>query len=165
MKLRSLQQLFIEELQDLYSAEDQILTVLPDIAANAASKELREALCQHVLQTRDHLTRLDRIFDQLGPKVNREARKCRGMEGILKDGQGIAKPYSDSDVRDAGIIAATQLVEHYEISGYGSASAHAALLGHAAWAGMLQATLSEEKEADRKLTHLAERINAETTAA
>jgi ferritin-like metal-binding protein YciE len=165
MKLASLHQLFVEELQDLYSAEEQIQTVLPDIAANAASRELREALCQHVLQTRDQLQQLDRIFDQLGPKVNREAKKCRGMEGILKDSQAITRSYSDSDVRDAGIIAVAQRVEHYEISGYGSASTHAVLLGHVAWAGMLRVTLEEEQAEDRKLTQLAERINTAVTAA
>lgn len=164
MKLESLQQLFIEECQDLYSAEQQILKALPKMIEKCASIQLRDAFQQHLQQTRNQVSRLDRIFDQI-PKVDRDDKKCKGMEGIIKDGEEIVKADAEPEVRDAGMISAAQHVEHYEIAGYGSARTYAQLLGKHEWARLLQETLDEEKETDRKLNSLAEKINIEAKAA
>jgi ferritin-like metal-binding protein YciE len=164
MKLESLQQLFYEELQDLYSAEQQIIKALPKMAEKTASMQLRNAFNEHLQQTRGQLARLDRIFDQLRD-VKREGKKCKGMEGIIKDGEEIVKADAEPEVRDAGMISAAQHVEHYEIAGYGTARTYAQLLGQNEWARLLQQTLDEEKETDRKLTQLAEQINIEAKAA
>src|SRR5512142_2445986 len=128
------------------------------------SVQLRSAFEEHLQQTRNQVSRLDRIFDQI-PKVDRDDKKCRGMEGIIKDGEEIVKSDSEPEVRDAGMIAAAQRVEHYEISGYGTARTYAQLLGRNNWANLLQQSLDEEKETDRKLNALAERINVEARAA
>jgi ferritin-like metal-binding protein YciE len=164
MKLESLQELLVEELQDLYSAEQQILKALPKMIDQSAASELRSAFNLHLEQTRRQVQRLDQIFDEL-PDVERDDKKCRGMEGIIKDGAEIVKSDSEPEVRDAGMIAAAQRVEHYEISGYGTARTYAQLLGHSNWANLLQQSLDEEKQTDRKLNALAERINVEAHAA
>jgi ferritin-like metal-binding protein YciE len=164
MKLESLQQLFIEELQDLYSAEEQILKALPKMVEKSASMQLRNGFNEHLQQTRAQVARLDRIFDQLHD-VKRDGKKCKGMEGIIKDGEEIVKANAEPEVRDAGMIAAAQRVEHYEVAGYGTARTYAQLLGQNEWASLLQQTLDEEKETDRKLTQLAEQINVEAIAA
>ncbi|MFB3917416.1 MAG: ferritin-like domain-containing protein [Terriglobales bacterium] len=164
MKLQSLHQLFIEEIQDLYSAEQQIIKALARMAEKAASPELRNGFEQHLQQSRGQIARLDRIFDQL-PDVKRDRKKCKGMEGIIKDGEDIVKSDAEPEVRDAGMISAAQHVEHYEIAGYGSARTYASLLGKNDWAQLLQQSLDEEKETDRKLNTLAERINVEARAA
>lgn len=164
MKLESLTQLFIEELQDLYSAEEQILKALPKMIEKTGSMQLREGFNHHYQQTRNQVSRLDRIFDQL-PNAKRDGKKCKGMEGILKEGEEIVKADAEPEVRDAGLIKAAQHVEHYEIAGYGTARTYAQLLGKAEWARLLQETLDEEKETDRKLNALAERINVEARAA
>ncbi len=164
MKLESLQELFVEEIQDLYSAEQQILKALPKMIDKSASSELRSAFNLHLEQTRRQVARLDQIFDEL-PDEDREDKKCKGMEGIIKDGEEIVKADAEPEVRDAGMISAAQRVEHYEISGYGTARTYAQLLGRNNWASLLQQTLDEEKETDRKLNALAERINVEAKAA
>ncbi len=165
MKLESLSALFIEELQDLYSAEGQILKALPKMIERCAAPELRAAFNLHLEQTRRQVSRLDQIFDQLGDEVDRNDKKCKGMEGIIKDGEEIVKANAEPEVRDAGMISAAQHVEHYEIAGYGSARTYAQLLGRDAWANLLQQTLDEEKETDRKLNGIASRINVEARAA
>jgi ferritin-like metal-binding protein YciE len=164
MKLESLQQLFFEELQDLYSAEEQILKALPKMIEKTASMQLREGFNQHYQQTRRQVERLDRIFDQL-PNAKRDGKKCKGMEGIIKEGEEIVKADGEPEVRDAGLIQAAQHVEHYEIAGYGTARTYAQLLGKQEWARLLQETLDEEKDTDRKLNQLAEQINVEARAA
>lgn len=164
MKLQSLEQLFVEELQDLYSAEQQIIKALPKMAEHSASMQLRNAFNDHLQQSETQLRRLDQIFDQLRD-AKREGKKCKGVEGIIKDGEDIVKSNSEPEVRDAGMIAAAQHVEHYEIAGYGTARTYAQLLGHDAWAQLLQQTLEEEKETDRKLNQLAETINIEANVA
>lgn len=164
MKLQSLQQLFFEELQDLYSAEQQIQKAMPKMIEKSSSSQLRSALTEHLEETRVQQDRLDQIFDKF-PDVKRDGKKCKGMEGIIKDGEEILKADAEPEVRDAGIISAAQRVEHYEIAGYGTARTYAGLLGHIDFAQMLQVTLDEEKEADRKLNGLAERINVEAKAA
>ena len=164
MKLQSLRELLIEELQDIYSAEDMILSALPKMAEKASSLELRSAFNEHLQQTRGHVQRLDRIFDQM-PKVDRKDKKCKGMEGIIKDSKDLISEDAEPEVLDAGMIAGAQRVEHYEMAAYGTARAYASLLGHDDWARLLQQTLEEEKETDARLTRLAERINVEAKAA
>lgn len=164
MKLETLRELFVQELQDLYSAENMIIKALPKMMEKTASPDLRNALDQHLQQTRGHVRRLDQIFDQL-PKVDREDRKCKGMEGVIKEGEEIIKEDAEPEVRDAGIISAAQRVEHYEMAGYGTVRTYARLLGHTDWAQLLQQTLDEEKAADSILNGCAERINLEAKAA
>ncbi len=164
MKLESMHGLFVEEIQDLYSAEQMILKALPKMIEKTASPELRNAFNLHLEETRRQVSRLDQIFDQLRG-VDREDKKCKGMEGIIKDGEQIVKADAEPEVRDAGMIAGAQRVEHYEIAGYGTARTYANLLGRSDWAQLLQQTLDEEKETDRKLNALAERINLEAKAA
>ncbi|HZR32923.1 MAG TPA: ferritin-like domain-containing protein [Terriglobales bacterium] len=164
MKLESLRELFIQELQDLYSAENMIIKALPKMVEKASSPELRNALNEHLEQTRGQVRRLDQIFDQLRD-VDREDKKCKGMEGIIKEGEEMVKSDSDAEVRDAGMIAGAQKVEHYEIASYGTVRTYASLLGHRDWAQLLQQTLDEEKQADKLLNGLAEHINLEAKAA
>jgi ferritin-like metal-binding protein YciE len=164
VKIENLRQLFIDELQDLYSAEDQIIEALPKMAEKASSGELRNAFNTHLEQSKQHQQRLDRIFDQI-PNVDRDDKTCEGIKGIIKEGEKLIKDAKDADTRDAGMIAAAQRVEHYEISAYGTVRTYATLLGQQPWAQLLQQTLDEEKETDRLLNHIAERINVEAKAA
>jgi ferritin-like metal-binding protein YciE len=164
MKLESLRELLITELQDLYSAEKMIVKALPKMIEKSSSPDLRRALDQHLQETQGQVRRLDQIFDQL-PNVDREDQKCKGMEGLIKEGEDLIKKDAEPEVRDAGIISAAQRVEHYEMAGYGTVRTYANLLGHSDWAQLLQQTLEEEKQADRILNGLAERINLEAKAA
>jgi ferritin-like metal-binding protein YciE len=165
MKLESLRELFIEELQDLYSAENQILEALPKMVEEAGSVELQNAFNQHLEQTRGHVRRLDQIFDQLGKDVDRKDKTCKGMKGIIKDNEDLLDEDAEPEVLDAGMIAGAQRVEHYEIAGYGTVRTYAELLGRQDWARLLEQTLQEEKETDQKLNQLASRINLEAKAA
>jgi ferritin-like metal-binding protein YciE len=164
MKLESLSQLLTEQLQDLYSVEQQIIEALPKMIDKANSSQLKAGLSEHLQQTKGQLSRLDRIFDQISG-ADREGQKCKGMEGIIKEGEEIVKAKGDPEVRDAGIISAAQRVEHYEIASYGCARTYAQLLGRDQWAQLLQQTLDEEKQADQKLNQLAEKVNVEAKAA
>ena len=164
MKLQSLHQLFIEELQDIYDAEHQILEALPKMEEKADSSQLKNAFRMHHQQTREQVARLDRIFDQMGD-LDRKDKKCKGMAGLIKEGEELMKEKAEPEVRDAGLIASAQRVEHYEISAYGTARTYAQLLGHPDWAELLQQSLDEEKETDHKLNQIAERINIEAKAA
>lgn len=164
MKLESLQELFIEELQDLYSAEKMILKALPKMVEEASSPELKNAFDEHLAQTRGHVERLDQIFDQLND-VDREDKKCKGMEGIIKENKDFLDEDAEPWVLEAGMIAGAQKVEHYEIAGYGTVRTYANLLGRRDWAQLLQKTLDEEKQADAKLNQLSERINLAAKAA
>ncbi|HEX5434420.1 MAG TPA: ferritin-like domain-containing protein, partial [Candidatus Angelobacter sp.] len=119
MKLNNLQELFVEEMQDLYSVEQQIIKALPDMIEKTSSPELRSALSQHLEETRGQTRRLDQIFAQI-PDVDKEDKTCKGMKGIIDDAKEILKAKGEPDVRDAGIIAGAQRVEHYEIAGYGT---------------------------------------------
>src|ERR1700745_2400494 len=164
MKLESLNELLIEQLQDLYSAEQQIIEALPKMIEKANSSQLKAGLSEHLQQTKGQLSRLDRIFDQIQDE-DREGQKCKGMEGVLKEDEEMIKAKGDPEVRDAGMISAAQRVEHYEIASYGCARTYAEILGREDWAKLLQQTLEEEKEADQKLNQLAEQINVEAKAA
>ena len=164
MKLESLRSLLLEQLQDLYSAEEQITKALPKMIEHTSDAGLKSALSEHLDVTREQIRRLDRIFDDIR-EGDRNGAKCKGMEGLIKEGDEIVKAKGDPETRDAGIIASAQRVEHYEIAGYGCARTYASLLGRRDWAQQLQQTLDEEKQADQKLNQLAERINVEAKAA
>lgn len=155
MELTDLRKLFVHELRDLHNAETQILEALPEMIEQSHDRDLRSAFEKHLKETEEQVDRLERIFDELGEKVN--SHRCKGMEGLLEEGEDMLSEDADKDVRDAAIIASAQKVEHYEISGYGTALAHAQLLDEDTAARLLEETLEEEKEADRKLTSIAER--------
>lgn len=158
MAANSLQELYVEQLQDLYSAEQQIIKALPKMIEAVQSEELRNALNEHLEVTRTQATRIETICEELGEEAENE--KCKGMEGVLKEGSDLVKEVSD-EVKDAAIIAAAQRVEHYEMAGYGTARTYAKLLGFDEAAGLLDQTLEEEKEADTTLSSLAEELNVE----
>lgn len=160
MEIDSLRKLYIEELKDLYSAEKQILQALPRMAKKVTNKQLRQAFEEHVEVTRTQVTRLEQIFERL--ERSPKGKKCKGMEGLLEEGKEMMEEDMDPEVLDAALISATQRVEHYEIAGYGTVRAYAQLLGEQEDVRLLQMTLDEEGEADKKLTQLAETtINVE----
>ncbi|HEX6030933.1 MAG TPA: ferritin-like domain-containing protein [Tepidiformaceae bacterium] len=153
-ELTTLHDLFLDEIKDLYSAEKQLLKALPKLIKRASSGELSRGLQKHLEQTEEQVTRLEQVFAELS--VPARAKKCVGMEGIIEEGDEILEHEGDPDVIDAGIIAAAQKVEHYEIAAYGTAVAHAKAMGHTTVERLLQETLDEEYEADKKLTAVAE---------
>lgn len=159
MEANSLQELYIGELRDLYDAENQIIKALPKMISKTSSDELKNALNEHLDVTREQAQRLEQIFEQMGQKA--KAQKCKGIEGIIKEGSELLAEVDDEDVRDAAIIASAQKVEHYEIAAYGTVRTWANLLGQEEAASLLEETLDEEKEADQKLNQLAEGINVE----
>jgi ferritin-like metal-binding protein YciE len=156
MKLDSLEKLYHEELRDVYNAENQLLKALPKMAKAAASEELREALQEHLEQTKGHVERLEEVFELLGQKP--KGKTCEAMKGLIEEGSHILEEEGEASVLDAGIIAAAQKVEHYEIATYGTLRTWANLLGHEEAAELLQETLDEEGEADKRLNDLAEDI-------
>jgi ferritin-like metal-binding protein YciE len=154
MEMESLKDLFIDQLKDIYSAETQVTKALPKMAKAASSTELQDAFKMHLNQTQDQIKRLDEIFDSLGK--NPKGKKCKGMQGLLEEGEEMMSEDADPDVMDAGLIAAAQRVEHYEISAYGTARAYARVLGDEKAASLLEQTLREESQTDQKLNQLAE---------
>jgi ferritin-like metal-binding protein YciE len=156
MAEESLQDIYVEQLKDLWSAENQLLRALPKMAKGAANPGLRSAFEEHEVQTRVHVERLDKIFQQLGEKGS--GHKCKGMEGLIEEGDEVLEEHDASSVRDAALIAAAQRVEHYEIAGYGTVRTMANMLGLGDQAELLQKTLDEEGETDKKLTSLAETV-------
>jgi ferritin-like metal-binding protein YciE len=162
MKIDNLQKLYVEELRDLHSAERQIIQALPKMIKASSSPDLKAALQEHLDVTKEQLARLDQIFEALGKKGT--GKKCKGMEGILEEGKEMLEEDMTPELLDAAIIAAAQHVEHYEMAGYGTARTHAQLLGDTAAVKLLQTTLDEEGDADKKLTQLAERVNVEAEA-
>lgn len=163
MELESLRELYVDELKDLYSAENQILKALPKMIKAATSKELKAGFQEHLEQTKEHVTRLEKIFKKLG--TTPKGKKCKGMEGVIEDGKELMEEDAEPEVMDAGLIGAAQHVEHYEIAGYGCVRTYAELLGNDDDAQLLQKTLDEEKETDAKLTALAHGINVEAERA
>ena len=159
MKLNSLRELYVEQLHDLYDAENQIIKALPKMIGECSSEELREALEEHLEITRQQATRLEKLFNQLGEKT--KSQKCKGMEGVIKEGSELLSEVGNEAVKDAAIIAAAQRVEHYEMAGYGTARTYANLLNEPEAAALLEQTLEEEKEADSTLTEIAEQVNVE----
>ena len=156
MKLDTLQKLYVEELRDLYNAENQLLKALPKMAKAVSSQELKNAFEKHLEQTETHVERLEDIFQALDQ--NPKGKTCLGMKGLVEEGSEILKEEGDPSVLDAGIIVAAQKVEHYEIAGYGSVRTFAQLLGQKKAAELLQTTLDEESETNELLNGLAESI-------
>lgn len=163
MKLESLQDLLVHELKDLYSAENQLVKALPKMTKAAESEDLKAAFEEHLDQTKTQIERLETIFEELG--VSPKGKKCKAMEGLIEEGSELISEDAEPSVKDAALIAAAQKVEHYEIAGYGCARTYAQLLGMDKAAELLQETLDEEGETDKKLTELAESVvNVEAQA-
>ena len=154
MEMETLRDLYVEELKDLYSAENQILKALPRMIKAATHPKLKKAFTKHEKQTRQHVKRLERIFKELDEKPT--GKKCVGMEGVLKEGKELIAEKPEKDVLDAGLISAAQHVEHYAMAGYGTCRTWARLLGYENHAQLLQTTLDEEQQTDLDLTGLAE---------
>ena len=164
MKLQTLEDLFLHELKDLYSAENQLVKALPKMAKAATNPDLKAGFEEHLEQTKLHVERLTQIGKELGQKLS--GHTCKAMEGLVEEGADLIDEDAEDSVRDAGLIGAAQRVEHYEIAGYGTARALATQLGHDEFAELLEETLNEEKETDAKLTELAESaVNIEADAA
>jgi ferritin-like metal-binding protein YciE len=159
MNSNRLKHLYVEELKDLYSAENQLLKALPKMAKAATSEDLRAGFEEHLTQTKGHVARLEKIFKALGDQPT--GKKCKGMEGLIKEGAEMIEEAPAPEELDAGLISAAQRVEHYEIAGYGCVSTYAKLLGEDQAVSLLRETLEEEKETDRKLTQLSGQINVE----
>src|SRR6202158_2200109 len=159
MKVESLRDLYVEQLRDLYNAEQQLIRALPKMAKGSSSEELRAAFEDHLGQTKQHAQRIETIFEQMGEKVS--GKKCKAMEGLVKEGGEILEEDMEDGIKDAAIIAAAQRVEHYEIAGYGCVRAYATRLGEDDAATLLSQTLQEEKAADEALNDIAEALNIE----
>lgn len=159
MKIESLRDLYLEQLQDLYNAEEQLIKALPKMAKAASSEELKSAFEEHLEKTREHALRIESICAQMGEKA--DGKKCKAMEGLVKEGGEVIAEDMEEDIKDAALIAAAQRVEHYEIAGYGCVRAYAKKLGDDAAATALGQTLDEEKEADETLNGIAEQLNVE----
>jgi ferritin-like metal-binding protein YciE len=149
-----LRDLFEDSLKDIYWAEKALTKALPKMAKNATSQELIDAINDHTEVTKEHVARLEEVFEQIGTKA--QAKKCDAMEGLIKEGEGIMEETEEGVVRDAGIIAAGQKIEHYEIATYGTLVSFAKILGEDEAASLLEETLNEEKDADATLTEVAE---------
>jgi ferritin-like metal-binding protein YciE len=163
MEMQSLRDLMIDELKDLYSAENQILKALPKMIKKATSPELKKGFEKHLKETEGHVQRLEKICKQLDESP--KGKKCKGMEGVIGDGKELMEEDAEPEVMDAGLIGAAQHVEHYEMAGYGCVRTYAELLGLNDIAKLLQQTLDEEKATNEKLTQLAQNINVEAEEA
>ena len=159
MKIESLRDLYVEQLKDLYNAEQQLIKALPKMAKAASSEELRAAFESHLEETRQHAQRIETIFEQMGEKAR--GKKCKAMEGLVAEGGEVIEEDMENSIKDAALIAAAQRVEHYEIAGYGCVRAYATKLGDENAATLLSQTLDEEKEADETLNGIAEELNLE----
>lgn len=153
MKLKALHDLLVDQIKDLYSAENQLLKALPKMAKAAANPDLKAGFLEHLEQTRGQVARLEQISEQLG--CSPKGKKCAAMEGLVEEAKELLEEEAEPGVRDAGLIAAAQKVEHYEIASYGSARTWAEQLGFDKAVRLLQQTLDEEKATDEKLTQLA----------
>src|SRR5437763_1724271 len=156
MAMDSLKDLYVDELKDLYNAENQLVKALPKMAKKASAPELKRAFQNHLEQTKVHVERLEKIFKGLGEKPS--GKTCKAMKGLVEEGKEIIEEDGDDSVLDAALIGAAQRVEHYEIAGYGVGRTFATLLGDDSTASTLHRTLNEEAETDKKLTSLAESI-------
>jgi ferritin-like metal-binding protein YciE len=158
-KMKSLQDLFVEQLRDLYYAEKQILKALPKMSKKASSSELKKAFENHLHETENQVERLERVFEKL--EMTARGKTCPAMDGLIDEGKEMMSEDAEASVMDAGLIAAAQKVEHYEIASYGTLRTYAKMLGYNKIAELLQETLDEESKTDKKLTQLAEKINEE----
>lgn len=163
MKVETLRELFIDELQDLHSAEQQITKALPKLIKASHNPQLKQAFEHHLEETKNHVTRIEQIFKHV--KESPKGKTCEGMKGLLKEGEDRISDGGEAEVLDAGIISAAQRVEHYEIAAYGSARTYADLLGDQEAVRLLNQTLEEEKAADSKLNQIAKTVNVEAKAA
>jgi len=155
MKLETLKDLYIQELKDLFSAEKQIIKALPKMVKAATNKQLATGFQEHLEQTKEHAARLEKVLKSHDESTR--GPKCEGMEGVIQEGDQMIED-AEEEVRDAGLIAAAQRVEHYEMAGYGCARTYAELLGDRQGAQLLQTTLTEESDTDKKLTKLAKSV-------
>jgi ferritin-like metal-binding protein YciE len=158
MPEKGLKELYIDELKDIYNAENQLIKALPKMARAASSEELGSGFEEHLEQTKGHVRRLEQIFESLGESPT--GKKCKGMEGLVEEGSEMIEKDFEASVKDSGLIGAAQRVEHYEIAAYGTVRAFAETLGHEDHMSLLEETLGEEKETDEKLTELAKQINS-----
>jgi len=161
MAENGLRELYIDELKDLFSAENQLVKALPKMAKAATSDKLRQGFEDHLEETKGHVQRLIQIFEALGESP--KGKKCKGMEGLIEEGSEMEEEF-DSAVLDAGPIGAAQGVEHYEIAAYGTARSFAEELGESKHVSLLEATLSEEEATDEKLTKLSEEVNQQANS-
>ncbi len=157
MSLDSFEKLFVEELKDLYSAENQIIKALPKMAHASTSPELKKALESHLRETEGQILRLEKICNMLG--ASPKGKTCDGMKGVLDEGSSMLHDIAAGEVRDAALIGAAQRVEHYEMAAYGTVRSYASLIGKPEIAELLEETLEEEKAADQKLTSISEKVN------
>jgi ferritin-like metal-binding protein YciE len=162
MAENGLRELYLDELKDLYNAENQLIKALPKLAKASTSDELREGFEEHLEQTKGHVERLEQIFEAMDESP--KGKKCAGMEGLVKEGSEVMDEDFEGAVMDAALIGAAQRVEHYEIAAYGTVIAFANQLGESEHASLLKETLEEEKETDEKLTSLSEEINSRATS-
>jgi ferritin-like metal-binding protein YciE len=164
MSMDSLRDLYVDQLKDLYNAENQLVKALPKMAKKASAPELKRAFQDHWEQTKTHVNRLEQIFKGLGEKPT--GKTCKAMKGLVEEGKEVIDEDGDDSVLNAALIGAAQRVEHYEIASYGVARTFASLLGESDASSVLQQTLEEEGETDKKLTKLAEGIiNPQASAA
>ena len=159
MKTKTLKDVYVDELRDLYNAEQQLIKAIPKMAKASTSEELRKGFEEHLEQTKGHASRLEQVLQALGESV--KGKKCKGMEGIVAEGGEVMSEDYEGAVMDAALITAAQRVEHYEIAAYGSVHAFATLMEETEAAGLLEQTLEEEKETDEKLSELSEQINSQ----
>ena len=157
--MKTLADLFVHDLKDLYDAEHQLVEALPKMAEAASSKELRDAFKAHLKETKNHIKRLEQVFAAVEQKPEREA--CDAMQGLITEGEDVIEMDASDEVRDAALIAAGQRVEHYEMAGYGTLRTYAYRLGYADAAQWLQETLDEEEATDKHLTSIANTVNEE----
>jgi ferritin-like metal-binding protein YciE len=157
MSVGTLEELLLDELKDLYSAEKQIVRALPKIIKAVSTPELKEGLTNHLEETKNQVTRLEKIGEMIGKKMT--GKTCVGMKGVLEEGSEVLEDTEKGTVRDAALISACQRVEHYEMAGYGSARDFAKLLGQKEVAALLDETLAEEKNADKTLTVASKQVN------
>jgi ferritin-like metal-binding protein YciE len=162
MELNTLKDLFVDQMKDLKDAENQLTKALPKMAKAASSPQLKSAFEQHLEQTQMHLQHVEQILEEVAG--NSRGKKCRAMEGLIEEGSELMKEKADPEVMDAGLIAAAQKVEHYEIASYGTARTYAQLLGQNRMAQTLQQILDQEGQTDKKLTQIAESINVQAMA-
>jgi ferritin-like metal-binding protein YciE len=153
MTMDTLQELYLEQLQDMYDAEKQLVKALPKMGKTATNEELKAAFEQHLEQTEEQVSRLERVFEELGEKP--KGKKCRAMQGLIEEAKEMMEEDATDDVRDAALICAAQKVEHYEIATYGCLRTYAEMLGFDDQADLLQESLDEEKDTDENLTELA----------
>ncbi|MGH9743519.1 MAG: ferritin-like domain-containing protein [Candidatus Acidiferrum sp.] len=161
--VNTINQLFVEELKDIYSAETQITKALPKMAKASTSQELKTAFEEHLEETEGQIERLDQIFETLG--ANPKGKTCEGMKGVIEEGEEMLKETEEGNIRDAALISAAQRVEHYEMAAYGAVRTYAQKLGNQEFVRLLDETLEEEKATDKKLTHIAVKVQQQALRA